>query len=242
MAIYMQEQLLIQAPVIDCTSLSTREINQQLKALAAEGVSVVHITHSAGRHNLAVGIDRPINIHFQGPVGYYCGGLSDGVCIAVSGACGWSLGENLMSGLIVVHGNASANAAASAHGGKVCIFGNAGPRAGISLKGGTLIVTGNVGYGAAFMMQQGCLIVCGNAGENLADSIYDGEIYVGGTISSLGADAKLESMSDRDWQRIEQELQPMGIQTRNYDFKKVVCAKQLYHFQAKDWAKFKDAY
>jgi glutamate synthase domain-containing protein 3 len=168
--------------------------------------------------------------------------LCDRVNIEIFGACGWSVGENLMSGKIVVRGNASANAAASAHGGKIYILGNAGPRAGISLKGGTLVVTGNVGYGSAFMMQQGYAIVCGNAGENLADSIYDGAIYVGGTIASLGADAKLEPMSEEDWQLLEQELQSLEIKPYNYDFKKVVCAKQLYCFQSKDWAKWKDAY
>jgi glutamate synthase domain-containing protein 3 len=238
----MQEQILEIETIIDCSSLSTREINQQLKALAAEGIPAVKMFNPTGRHNLGVGIEQPINIRFHGPVGYYCGGLCDGVNIEVFGACGWSVGENLMSGKIVVRGNASANAAASAHGGKICILGNAGSRAGISLKGGTLIVTGNVGYGSAFMMQQGCMIVCGDAGENLADSIYDGAIYVGGSISSLGADAKFEPLSEQDWQLLEQELQPLGIHSRDYDFKKIVCAKQLYHFKAKDWAKFKDAY
>jgi glutamate synthase domain-containing protein 3 len=238
----MQQQSLLTETVIDCTNLSTRKINQQLKALAADNIPAVKVLNPTGRHNLAVGIEQPINIQFQGSVGYYCGGLSDGVNIEVFGACGWSVGENLMSGKILVHGNASANAAASAHGGKICILGNAGTRAGISLKGATLIITGNVGYGSAFMMQQGCMIVCGNAGENLADSIYDGVIYVGGNVTSLGADAKIELMSEDDWQLLEQELQPLGINSHNYDFKKIVCAKELYHFQAKDWAKFKDAY
>ena len=227
--------------VIDCTHLSTREINQKLKALASEGIPKVKLLNPSGRHNLAVGIAHPIAIHIQGPVGYYCGGLSEEVNIEVFGPCGWSVGENFMSGSIVIHGNASANAAASAHGGKICILGDAGARAGISLKGGTLIVTGNVGYGSAFMMQQGCMIVCGNSGPNLADSIYDGVIYVGGTVDSLGADAQLEPMSDGDWQVLEQ-LQPLGINPHDFDFKKIVCAKQLYHFKAKDWAKWKDTY
>jgi glutamate synthase domain-containing protein 3 len=237
----MQEQLLTEI-VLDCANFSTREINQQLKALASEGVMAVKLLNPSGLHNLAVGIEQPINITFTGVVGYYCGGLGDGPNIEVFGACGWSVGENLMGGKIVVHGNASANAAASAHGGKVCILGNAGPRAGISLKGATLIVTGNVSYGSAFMMQKGCMIVCGDAGENLADSIYDGTIYVGKTVSSLGADAKFAPMSEEDWQRLDQELSPLSIEPQEYNFKKIVCAKQLYHFKAKDWAKWKDAY
>ena len=230
-----------QKTVLDCANLSTREINQQLKALASDGIPI-KVLNPAGRHNLAVGIAHPITIYFQGVVGYYCGGLCDGVNIEVFSSCGWSVGENLMSGKIVVHGNASANAAASAHGGKVCILGNAGSRAGISLKGATLIVTGNVGSGSAFMMQQGCMIVCGDTGPNLADSIYDGAIYVGGTVTSLGADAQVESLSNQDWQMLEQELQPLGMSPHEYNFKKIVCAKQLYHFKAKDWIKWKDAY
>jgi len=238
----MQDQNFRQEIAIDCTNLSTREINQKLKALAAEGIQSVKVLNPAGRHNLAVGITQPIAVEFQGAVGYYCGGLSEQVNIEIFGSCGWSVGENLMSGKIVVHGNASANAAASAHGGKIYIRGNAGPRAGISLKGGTLVVTGNVGYGSAFMMQQGCMVVCGDAGANLGDSIYDGVIFVGGSLSELGADAQIEAMTDDDWQLLQQELQPMGRTPQEYDFKKIVCAKQLYHFKAKDWAKWKDAY
>lgn len=220
---------------IDCTGLSTREINQQLKALAAEGVEEITVINPAGRHNLGVGLEYPVTVRFQGPVGYYCGGLCDRINFEINGACGWSVGENLMSGQIVVRGNGSAMAAASAHGGKICILGNAGPRAGISLKGATLIVTGNVGHSSAFMMQQGRCIICGNAGSNLGDSIYDGEIFVGGSIHSLGADARLEPLNDQDWQILTTELQPWGIFAKDYDFKKIVCAKQLYHFKAKDF-------
>lgn len=238
----MQEQTLLKTIEIDCASLSTRQINQKLKALAAEGIQNVRLINPDGRHNLAVGIENAIAIEIVGAVGYYCGGLSDEVDINILGDCGWSVGENLMGGTITVKGNASSNAAASAHGGKICILGNAGPRAGISLKGATLIVTGNIGYSSGFMMQEGCLIACGNAGENLADSIYEGTIYIGGEIASLGADATLEPFTETDWQKLTQELTPLNINPQNYDFKKVICAKQLYHFKAKDWSKWKDAY
>jgi methylamine---glutamate N-methyltransferase subunit B len=227
---------------IDCAQLTTREINQQLKLLAAEGVAQVDVLNPAGRHNLAVAIAQPIHLRFRGAVGYYCGGLGDGATIEIDGTCGWSVGENFMSGQITVHGNASANAAASAHGGKICILGNAGARTAISLKGATVIVTGNVGHSSAFMMQQGKFIICGDAADNLGDSMYDGEIFVGGTIRSLGADARLENMSDRDWQLLTQELNPLGIDPHRYDFKKIVCAQELYHFKAKDFSKWKDAY
>lgn len=228
--------------VIDCATLTTREITQTIKALASEGVEQVDLANPAGRHNLAVGLEVPMHLRIRGSVGYYCGGLCDGVMIDIDGSCGWSLGENLMSGHITVHGNASANVGASAHGGRLVVLGHAGPRAAISLKGATVIIRGNVGHSSAFMMQQGRLIICGDAADNLGDSLYAGEIYVGGSIKSLGADARYEPMTDHDWQTLTQELEPLGLEAQTYDFKKIVCAQELYHFKAKDFNKFKDAY
>ncbi|HEY9881496.1 MAG TPA: hypothetical protein V6D29_23785 [Leptolyngbyaceae cyanobacterium] len=238
----MIEALTLSPTTLDCTDLTTREINQQLKKLAAAGAECVDVLNPQGRHNLVVGLEAPLKIRIRGPVGYYCGGLCEGADIEVEGSCGWSLGENLMAGRIVIQGNASACTAASAHGGTVFVRGNVGPRAGISLKGGTLIVRGNVGHSSAFMMQAGTFIICGNAGHSLGDSLYDGAIYVGGEIASLGADAMLDPMIDSDWAKLESELSPYGLLAKHYNFKKVVCAKQLYHFKAKDFSKFKDAY
>jgi glutamate synthase domain-containing protein 3 len=227
---------------IDCAQHSTREVNQMLRAYAAEGISQVELVNPAGRHNLAVGLESDLQITVRGPVGYYCGGMADGITLDIHGPCGWSLGENMMAGDITVRGNASANVAASAHGGKVTVLGNAGPRAAISLKGATVIVTGNAGHSSAFMMQAGRLIICGNAGENLGDSLYDGEIFVGGAIASLGADARYAPMTDADWELLTTELPPLGIDPKSLTFQKIVCAQELYHFKAKDFGKFKDAY
>lgn len=227
---------------LDCAQLTTRELNQQLKKLAAAGATSVDILNPQGRHNLAVGIEAALKVKIHGPAGYYCGGLCDNIDLEVDGPCGWSVGENLMGGCILIRGNASACAAASAHGGTVVVLGNTGPRAGISLKGGNLIVTGNVGHSSAFMMQSGRLVVCGDAGQSLGDSMYDGTIYVGGQIGSLGADAQLEPMTDADWETLVADLSPYGLDAHACDFKKVTCAKQLYHFKAKDFSKFKDAY
>jgi len=238
----MLEQTTRLQTTIDCTALTTRAINQQLKDLASSGVKQVDLLNPAGRHNLAVGVQKPIQIRFQGPVGYYCGGLGNGIQIEIEGPCGWSVGENLMAGTITIRGNASANAGASAHGGRICVLGNAGSRAGISLKGATLIVTGNVGHSSAFMMQQGRLIICGNAGANLGDSLYDGEIFVGGSVASLGADARYEPMTDQDWQVLATELQPLGLSPQSSSFKKIVCAQELYHFKARDFTRWKDVY
>lgn len=238
----MIEQGMLTDTIIDCSKLTTREINQQLRMFAAEGLAEVTVINPAGRHNLAVGLHSSMKIHIRDTVGYYCGGLSQEINLEINGNCGWSVGENLMAGQILIRGNASANAAATARGGTICILGDAGPRAGISLKGATLIVKGNVGPSSAFMMQQGQFIICGNAGANLADSIYQGEIFVGGMVDSLGADARYEPITDHDWQLLDQKLNPFGIAAQSYDFKKIVCSQQLYHFKPRDFSKWKDAY
>ena len=85
---------------IDCSRHTTREINQAIKRAAADGVPEIHLANPAARHSLAVAVMQPIEIVFDGPVGWFCGGMCDGARITVHGNCGWSLGENLMSGAI----------------------------------------------------------------------------------------------------------------------------------------------
>lgn len=51
------QQTTHQQTLIDCTNLTTREINQKLKALASENIAV-KLLNPAGRHNLAVGITK----------------------------------------------------------------------------------------------------------------------------------------------------------------------------------------
>ena len=106
-----------------------------------------------------------------------------------------------MSGRVEVSGFASGGAGASAHGGLLVIRGDAGLRCGISLKGGDIVVGGDVGSFSAFMAQAGRMVVCGDAGDGLGDSLYEAVIYVRGEIRSLGADARIEPMTDKDHQR-----------------------------------------
>src|SRR5204863_5834925 len=156
---------------IDCSKHTTREINQAIKQAAADGVTEVRLTNPAARHCLAVAVMRPVRVVFDGPVGWYCGGMCDGADIVINGNCGWSVGENLMSGSITVHGNGGSSAAATTRGGRVFIEGDTGARTGISMKGGTLVVGGSVGYMSGFMMQRGTMIVCGDAADGIGDSM-----------------------------------------------------------------------
>ena len=62
------------------------------------------VTNPRGSHAIAVGLDAPINVSIEGSVGYYCGGMNKQANIHIFGSAGPGLGENMMSGKIIVEG------------------------------------------------------------------------------------------------------------------------------------------
>jgi glutamate synthase domain-containing protein 3 len=226
---------------IDCAQHSTREINQAIKRAAADGVPEIRLANPAARHSLAVAVMAPIRIVFDGPVGWYCGGMCDGPEIQINGNCGWSVGENLMSGSIAVHGNGGNSAAATIRGGRVFVEGHTGARTGISMKGGTLVVGGSVGYMSGFMMQRGTMIVCGDAADGIGDSMYEGTVFVGGTIASLGADCVEAEITPADRELLRGELEPHGIDATTIGFTKLVAGRKLWNFSKHEYDAWRGA-
>jgi glutamate synthase domain-containing protein 3 len=214
---------------LDAGALTTREINQALRALP-DGATVT-ITEPKGRHNLAVGLAGHIGITIDGNAGYYIGGLGDGPDITVNGFTGWGIGENLMSGNIRVKGSVSQSAAASAHGGLIVVEGDASLRAGISLKGATLAIAGDAGNLTGFMAQAGTILIGGDAGEALGDSLYEATIYVAGAIAGLGADARRSELTEDDVTAVKQLCARTGFDHVDpQNVTKVTSARELYHF------------
>ena len=214
-----------------CAELPVRELNAMLRELP-DG-STVRITEPRGRHNLAVGVTRRLDITIAGNAGYYIAGLCDGPDVTVEGFVGWSVGENLGSGTVRVRGNASECAGASARGGLIVIEGDASSRAGISLKGGTVAIAGDAGHMSGFMAQAGTILIGGDAADSLGDSLYEAVIYVGGKIRSLGADARVEELGDDDVRRVRELAQAAGFgHLSAEDVTKVASAKHLYNFDA----------
>jgi methylamine---glutamate N-methyltransferase subunit B len=221
----------VDALILDCTRMSTREINAALAELP-DG-ACARIVAPWGRHNLVVGLENRITVEIEGNAGYFIGGLCDGPDVVVDGFVGWSVGENLMSGTIRVSGGASECAAASSHGGTVIIHGSASSRAGISLKGGTVIVGGDVGHMSGFMAQAGTMLIGGDAGHALGDSLYEAVIYVAGSIASLGSDARVEDLTQADVGTVRGLVDLAGFDhVSPEDVKRVASAKQLYNFDA----------
>jgi glutamate synthase domain-containing protein 3 len=232
----------VTAATLDGHGLSTRELNERLRELLAGGAAAIDVAHPGSRHSLAVGfLDHPgAAIRFHGDVGYFCGGLSDGLDIAVFGNAGWSLGADMMSGSIVVDGNSGSSTGASMRGGLVVVKGDAGARSGIAGKGGTLLVGGSTGYMSGFMNQRTRVVVCGDAGPGFGDSMYEGELYCGGRIESLGSDTLVEApdREELDWLQglcAAHGLAPAGA------WQKVRSAGRLWRYDKKEFSVWREA-
>jgi glutamate synthase domain-containing protein 3 len=218
---------------IDLARSTVRELNQFLHhELPTTEIRSIEVLHPNGWHNLAVGVDWPVEIDIRGHAGYFIAGMNKQAQVTVHGNVGWSVAENIMSGTVRVRGSASECAGASGHGGLVVIEGNASSRCGISMKGCDIVVGGNVGHVSAFMAQAGRLIVCGDAGAGLGDSLYEAVIYVRGKLHGLGADAREEEMTDADGLQVADLLARAAIDCDVHEFKRIASARTLYHWHS----------
>jgi methylamine---glutamate N-methyltransferase subunit B len=139
--------------------------------------------------------------------------------------------ENIMSGTVVVEGNASQSAGATGRGGLLVVNGDASARCGISMKGVDIVVRGSVGHMSAFMAQRGCLVVCGDAGDALGDSIYEARLYVRGDVAGLGADCIEKEMGEQHRAQVRDLLQRAGVTDADpAEFRRFGSARRLYNF------------
>ena len=216
--------------VFDAGPLTTRQINLELRSLLYEqGITDVTVQNPGAKHSIGVGILQRCRLRFEGSLGYFGLGIIDGPEIVVTGRVGWSVCENMMSGVVVIEKNAGSLTAAAMRGGDLVVKGSVGARTGIDQKGGTIIVGGDAGSMTGFMMQRGRMIICGNVGDGLGDSMYDGTIYVAGTVKSLGIDCVPGEWTEADTEMIDRKFSMYGLDKPDA-FQKFVCGKQLYNY------------
>jgi glutamate synthase domain-containing protein 3 len=218
---------------IDLARHSVRELNATLHGFTPDTPQTRwNVLNPAGQHAIAVGLNAPIAIAIHGHVGYYCAGMNQHAAIVVHGNAGTGVAENMMSGRVHVRGDASQSAGATAHGGLLVVDGNTSARCGISMKGVDIVVKGRVGHLSAFMAQSGTLTVLGDAGDALGDSIYEAQLFVRGTVASLGADCVERPMHDTHRENLYAKLGAAGLagQVDVADFRRYGSARRLYHF------------
>ena len=217
---------------LDLQALGLRALNKKLQSQTDEtNQKDWEIINPRGSHAIAVGVDAPINVTVRGSTGYYCGGMNKQAHIYVDGSAGPGVAENMMSGTVTIDGDASQYAGATGHGGTLVIKGNAASRCGISMKGIDIVVHGNIGHMSAFMAQSGNLVVCGDAGDALGDSIYEAQLFVRGSVKSLGADCIEKEMRPEHLNILRDLLEKGGCDARPEEFKRYGSARQLYNFK-----------
>lgn len=215
----------------DMANASLRDVNSALHDAASGDFTV---ENPRGAHAVAAGINADISVTINGPVGYYCAGMNQGGTVRVNGNASAGLAENIMSGTVHVTGSATMSAGATGHGGLVVIEGNAGSRCGISMKGVDIVVGGNVGHMSCFMGQSGNLVVLGDAGADLGDSLYETNIFVRGTVESLGSDCVEKEMRPEHVETLERLLAASGLDADASDFTRYGSARTLYNFHIDD--------
>lgn len=209
-----------------------RQVNAEIRTAVAEGEPVV-VRETLSRHNLGVALPEGADVLFEGSVGYYCGGLNDGAVIRVTRNAGWGTGEAMAKGTITVDGYAGMSVGASMRGGLIHVKGDAGPRCGVAMKGGDIVVEGSVGFLTGFMAHTGRIIALGGAAEACGDSLWGGEVWVAGPIASLGVDSKVVEPEAAELAAVEELLVSLGL-GGDHDWKKIVSAQRLWHFESRD--------
>ena len=220
-------------PEVDLDATPLRALNATLHRLRPD-TNERHwiVDRPAGRHAIAAGLDAPITVEINGPVGYYCAGMNKLATVLIHGSAGVGVAENMMSGFVHVGGDASQAAGATGRGGLLRIDGNASSRCGISMKGIDIVVKGSVGHLSAFMGQAGNLVVLGDAGEALGDSIYEARLFVRGKVESLGADCIEKPLDEQHKAGLARLLAGAGLNgaVDPGSFRCYGSARKLYHF------------
>jgi len=217
---------------LDLAELDIRDVNRRLQGRTGDSdASDFEVLNPLGRHTIAAGINRPINVHIRGHAGYYCAGMNQQAKVTIEGNAGVGVAENMMSGEVRVTGYAGQSAGATGHGGLLVIEGDASGRCGISMKGIDIVVGGSVGSMSAFMAQFGTLVVLGDAGADLGDSIYEARLYVRGSVERLGADCIEKEMRDEHREQLADLLKRAGFDANPDEFRRYGSARQLYNFK-----------
>ncbi|MEL6792171.1 MAG: glutamate synthase [Pseudomonadota bacterium] len=219
--------------VIEAGERHIRDVNRDIQAALAAGEEVT-VTNTLSRHNLGVGLPKSGKIHFEGSVGYYCGGLNTGTEITVERNAGWALGEGMSGGKITVGGYAGMSCGAAMIDGLIHVKGDAGPRCGVAMKGGNIVVEGKIGYQSGFMSHRGRIIALGGAGESCADALWEGEVWVAGPVESLGVDVNVVEPTAEEVAEVDALLDPLGLKDTSREWRKMVSGQRLWYFESRD--------
>lgn len=229
----VREGAVRESAVIEAGERHIRDVNRDIQAALKAGDAVT-VRNTLSRHNLGVGLPDGGEIHFEGSVGYYCGGLNTGSRITIERNAGWALGEGMSKGHITCGGYAGMSCGAAMTGGLIHVKGDAGPRCGVAMKNGTIVVEGKIGYQSGFMAHRGRIIALGGAGASCADALWEGEVWVAGPVESLGVDVKVVEPTAEEVAEVDAILDPLGLKDASRDWRKMISGQRLWYFESRD--------
>lgn len=212
---------------IDAKNKDLKALNSALKKLDGIPVQVKNAEHV---HGIAAGLKHG-EIIIEGDAGDYLGVLNAGATIKVTKNAARYVADNMTAGTVIIEGNADYGVGQYCYGGTIVVRGNVGDFTAVMNKGAAIIVGGNVGNEVATYMLKGDMVVVGNAGENFANYLIRGNVYIGGKWKSIGANTKIEPLTDEDISKLHTYFEKYQIQADPATFKKIVAAseKPFYH-------------
>ena len=102
------------------------------------------------------------------------------------------------------------------------------------MKGGDILVEGRIGYLSGFMAHAGRIIALGGAGDACGDSLWGGEVWLAGPVKSLGVDSRIEEPEAAELAAVEELLATRGLGGAQREWRKIVSAQRLWHFEIRD--------
>jgi len=207
--------------VLDAEKYSVRELNIEIKRLS-NIVRRIVIENPSGKHHVAAGLTRNVEIEVRGSVGYFLGTMVDGPRIVVKGNSGWFTGDNMTGGKITVEGDAGNGVGQGLYGGEVVVKGDCGDRIGALMKNGTIVVMGDAGIMSGLYMMGGEIVIFGKTGEYTGESIIGGKIFFTGPEPSLGKNAAVEDASEEEALHVNAVLEANGLPGYGGRIRKIV--------------------
>lgn len=208
---------------IDAKRMDLRESSKELNRVL-DGTTV-GVKNAQQLHGFASGLVRG-EVLVIGNSGDYLGALNNGAVIRVTENAGKYAADNMTAGMVIIEGDADYGPAQYCYGGTVMIRGSAGDFAATMNKGATVIIGGDVGDNAGTYMLKGDLIVIGDAGENFANYLIKGNVYIGGEWKSIGANTRIEPLTDADITKLRTLFEKFDLQADPSTFQKIVAESE----------------
>lgn len=201
--------------VMDAGRQYYRDLNNQIRKFAGEGVRRFILNNVKGQRYLCAGLSHEISVEVHGTPGEDMGVFMDGPKITVYGNAQNAVGNTMNEGRIVVHGLAGDVIGYGMRGGRIFVRDDVGYRVGIHMKGfldkqPVIVVGGKAGDFLGEYMAGGCLVVLGIAadddrpivGDYCAAGMHGGRMYLRGhpRPDRLGKEVRVFPLEEQDVQ------------------------------------------